>query len=453
MSFEDTISPSSESYVAERACDDTMDAIILWEVPLEERADTFLSRESKLRRKSPSESMATNEATWEKRFDDYRALSSDFRNGEPLSISKIGDGILPLAKAEVTGEMLGALAHLPNVVAVLPNQDIGFIHPSDEDFGRLASNEAEAGLTWGLKQLDIPEMWKTTRGEHVTVAVLDTGVNAEHPALAGRVREFVVIDPIGRRITTNKPFDTQRHGTHVCGTIAGGNTAGGVTIGMAPEAGLLAVCLQTGRASLVSLIEGISWAVERHADIINMSLALTRNEPRLSLVLELLIDGYNIVPVVAVGNQGYGHCACPGSTADVLSVGSVEKTSPDETRVSDYSGGATFTLFCPEGIKYVTKPDVVAPGTQVWSCIPPEKHLGGVPGTHWYSYMSGTSMATAHVSGVLALLMSAVPGASARNVVNAVNETAKHPNGAHLRPCNQWGWGLIQPAEALRALR
>jgi len=64
---------------------------------------------------------------------------------------------------------------------------------------------------------------------------MDTGVYADHPALAGRVRDFIVIDPLGRRIETKRPFDARNHGTHVCGTIAGGNTADKVAIGVAPK--------------------------------------------------------------------------------------------------------------------------------------------------------------------------------------------------------------------------
>ena len=97
----------------------------------------------------------------------------------------------------------------------------------------------------------------------------------------------------------------------------------------------------------------------------------------------------------------------------------------------------------------MTKPDVVAPGAQVFSCIPPEQRPEG---TYEYTYMDGTSMATPHVAGVAALLMAAKPEAQVSDIISVLKDTAKHPEGAMRRPDNRWGYGLIQPAEALKAL-
>ena len=97
----------------------------------------------------------------------------------------------------------------------------------------------------------------------------------------------------------------------------------------------------------------------------------------------------------------------------------------------------------------VTKPDLVAPGAQVYSCIPPEKRPDG---TYEYAYMDGTSMATPHVAGVAALLMAAKPDAPVEDIITVLKETAKHPEGTARRPDNRWGYGLIQPVEALKAL-
>ena len=97
----------------------------------------------------------------------------------------------------------------------------------------------------------------------------------------------------------------------------------------------------------------------------------------------------------------------------------------------------------------VTKPDLVAPGAQVYSCIPPEKRPDG---TYEYTYMAGTSMATPHVAGVAALLMAAKPDAPVENIITVLKETTKHPEGTECRPDNRWGYGLIHPFEALKAL-
>jgi serine protease AprX len=81
--------------------------------------------------------------------------------------------------------------------------------------------------------------------------------------------------------------------------------------------------------------------------------------------------------------------------------------------------------------------------------MPPEKRPDG---TYLYSYMDGTSMATPHVAGVAALLMAARPQASITDIVRVLKETARHPKGEKYRPDNRWGYGLIQPVEALKAL-
>ena len=196
-----------------------------------------------------------------------------------LDVSPVGANALPVATVEVTRKTLPALAAQPDVVAVLPNQKVHLIQPKELDYAKLIRQEAKDGLTWGLKELEFPPIWETTKGGGIRVAVLDTGVHGDHPALAGRVDKFVVVDPLGRRITTSATFDADQHGTHVCGTVAGGKTSGGVSIGVAPEATLLVTGVLVGAATLRTLVEGISWAVENGADIISMSLGFTYYEP------------------------------------------------------------------------------------------------------------------------------------------------------------------------------
>ncbi|MHC5831185.1 MAG: S8 family serine peptidase, partial [Nostoc sp.] len=87
----------------------------------------------------------------------------------------------------------------------------------------------------------------------INVAVLDTGVYAAHSALKDRVKDFIVIDPLGRRIKSEPPFDCGQHGTHICGTVAGGKTAEGISIGVAPQANLLVAGVLIGDATLRTL--------------------------------------------------------------------------------------------------------------------------------------------------------------------------------------------------------
>ena len=335
------------------------------------------------------------------------------------------------------------------MIAILPDQRIHLIKPKDVEYKELQKQEARDSLTWGLKKLGIPKLWETTRGEHINVAVLDTGVFAEHEALRGRVRDFVVIDPLGRRIKSEPAFDCGSHGTHVCGTIAGGRTSEGVSIGVAPEANLFVAAVLVGETTLRTLLEGISWAIEKGADIINMSVGFSYYEPLFAEIFDILIEQYGILPVVAVGNDNHGNSSSPGNAYNAFSVGAVEKASRGKFDVAFFSSGASLVFPADEAHEHVTKPDVVAPGVQVLSCVPPEKTPTGL---FEYSYMDGTSMATPHVAGVAALLMAAKPNAPVTTVIEVLKETARHPDGRQYRPDNRWGYGLIHPADALKAL-
>ena len=151
---------------------------------------------------------------------------------------------------------------------------------------------------------------------------------------------------------------------------------------------------------------------------------------------------------MAIGNENHGNTSSPGSVYNAFSVGAVEKMPGGKLDIASFSSGASF-VFPGETPDAVTKPDVAAPGVQIYSCIPPQERPTG---TVEYTYMDGTSMATPHVSGVAALLMAAKPDAPVTDIMQAMKETAKHPNGLDRRPDNRWGWGMIQPLEALNAL-
>ena len=196
-------------------------------------------------------------------------------------------------------------------------------------------------------------------------------------------------------------------------------------------------------------MEGITWAVEKGVDIISMSLGFSYYEPLFAEVFDLLIGQYGILPVVAIGNENHGNSSSPGNAYNAFSVGALEKIPAGKVGVASFSSGASLVFPGVEPNALVTKPDVVAPGVQVFSCIPPEKRPEGV---YEYTYMDGTSMATPHVAGVAALLMAAKPEAQISDIVGVLRETAKHPDGVERRPDNRWGYGLIRPTEALKAL-
>lgn len=453
MDAEAKVSPSLEPLLTLGDTTQIHEAIVIYRPPaLKERPARGRLRELRQRLRQVKAVAAAQRPIQDSLLATYQEQGSKrFPGNELLAVSSIGAGTLPIATVEFTAGTLMSLAEQSDVLAVLPNERIDLIRPTAVNYAELTEREKKNGLTWGLEQLGIEALWRTTKGRDINVAVMDTGVYGEHPALAGRVRDFIVIDPPGRRIRATPPFDSGGHGTHVCGTIAGGRTPEGVAIGVAPEVNLfVASVLLGGRGTMRSLLEGISWAVEKGADIISMSLGFRYYEPHFAVVFDMLIEQYGIVPVAAIGNENYGSSSSPGNAHNALAVGAVERTAGKSPNVTFFSSGASLVFPGGEPTGLITKPDVVAPGVQVYSSIPPENRPQGL---YEYSYMDGPSMATPHVAGVAALLLAAEPEAPVTEVVKALKETSEHPGGLLARPDNRWGYGLIRPAEALAALK
>ena len=450
--IETKISPAFEQYLSEGRPNDKRDAIVIYR-PAKEEAPRIRGSMRALKARLDDVKMraAARGPIQEKLLTNYQRAGAKHLTGDKgLQCTPIGGDTLPVVAAQVTKRTLPELAAQPEVVAILPNQKIHLIKPKEVDYDELGRQENKDKMTWGLKQLGIHDVWSKakTKGKGINVAVLDTGVHGDHPALKGRVKDFIVIDPLGRRITSNPTFDCGNHGTHVCGTIAGGKAPGGISIGVAPEANLFVAGVLVGDATLQTLMEGITWAIEQGADIISMSLGFDYYEPLFAEVFKMLIEQYGVLPVVAVGNENHGNTSSPGNAHNAFSIGALEKMPRSKVDIPFFSSGASL-VFPGAPVALVTKPDVVAPGVQIFSCIPPERTSGG---TFEYSYMDGTSMATPHAAGVAALLMSAKPQAPVTDIIEAIKKTAKHPLGVDSRPDNRWGYGMIQPLEALNAL-
>jgi subtilisin family serine protease len=450
MPAESRISTAFRSFFGDADPDEKREAIVIYRSaasgpPAHGRLRTLKSRLDKIK-----SSAAAQRPIEKGLFEGYLKAVGKPKSGDlALSASPVGNSTLPVSKMEVTLRTLPILATQPNVVAVLPNLEIKLIRPKALAYERPNRQEMKDHLTWGLKQLEIPKIWEKTQGADINVAVLDTGVHGRHPALDKRIKDFVIVDPLGNRIKTDTSFDADQHGTHVCGTIAGGKTADGISIGVAPAATLLVAGVLVGNATLGTLVEGISWAVEQGADIISMSLGFPYYEPLFAELFRTLIEQFGVLPVAAIGNENYGNSSSPGNAESSLAVGAVKKLSAGKTDVAFFSSGASL-VFPGEGANsLITKPDVVAPGVGVYSSIPPANMPDGV---YEYAYFDGTSMATPHVAGVAALLMSAKPTAPVSAIMEVIKETAKHPGGPGLRPDNRWGYGIIRPKEALAAL-
>ncbi|ELZ17375.1 peptidase S8/S53 subtilisin kexin sedolisin [Haloterrigena salina JCM 13891] len=308
--------------------------------------------------------------------------------------------------------------------------------------------------TAGLELLNAPAVWDEyeTRGAGVRVAVLDTGIDATHPDLElytddpsdptypGGWAEF---DADGNRIEGSTPYDSGTHGTHVSGTIAGG-TASGTRIGVAPEAELLhGLVLRGTSGSFAQIVAGVEWALASEADVISMSLGANGRHDALIEPVRNARDSGAVV-VAAVGNEGVETSNSPANVYDAVSVGAVDESGV----VPAFSGGerinrSEWQTPLQSWPSSYTAPDVVAPGVRVTSTVP-----GG------YQSLPGTSMATPHVSGAVALLHSIDPTATPDDIEDALYGTAWIPETAQTQSETEirYGHGIVDAEAAANAL-
>jgi subtilisin family serine protease len=262
----------------------------------------------------------------------------------------------------------------------------------------IAEAAPAAKLDRNLTQIGAPKAWKAGfTGAGATVAVLDTGVDATHPDLKGRIA--------GTENFSDAPSTTDRfgHGTHVAATIAGtGAASGGARRGVAPGARLLVgkVLGDDGSGTASSLIAGMEWAAPR-ARIVNMSLGgdVSDGTDPASQALGVLSGKYGTLFVVAAGNDGaIGSIGSPGSADAALTVGAVD----GRDRLADFSSRG------PRAGGHVAKPEIVAPGVDIAAARAAGTGMG-TPIGPLYTRASGTSMATPHVAGAAALLAARHP--------------------------------------------
>jgi serine protease len=299
----------------------------------------------------------------------------------------------------------------------------------------LIPNDPYFSYQWHLEAIQAPAAWDSATGQGVIVAIVDTGVDFGAPDLANTNHlpghDFVNND--------GDPTDDQGHGTHVAGTIAQSTNNGVGVAGVAFNATLLPVKAlgSNGQGSYEHIIQGIIYAVDQGARIINLSLAGRNGSQALQDAVKYA-HSRGVIVVAAAGNSG-GPVEFPAAYDDyVIAVGA---TRFDKTLAPYSNFGASIDLVAPGGDTSVDQnQDGYADGIL--------QQTFKTPGAGYtYLFMEGTSMASPHVSGVAALMLSRNPDASQVEVKGALMQTARN-----LGPREQFGAGLLQAANAVAAI-
>ncbi len=308
---------------------------------------------------------------------------------------------------------------------------------------------------WNLELIKAPAVWQTgITGKDIVVAIMDTGVDPNHPALQHRYRgnypghshETSWYDATAENgLANNSPQDSNGHGTHIAGLILGGNPE--EPLGVAPEACWIGVNIfSRGLAWDSHIIQAFQWLMapagdpQNAPDIINCSWASRPEFAEDYLQWGILhnLEQAGILVVFAAGNNKTSGPGSPASYPHALAVGAVQKNG-DEIEIADFSSRGPVKW---QGMSYL-KPEITAPGVNIRSAWLKDGYLT----------LDGTSLAAAHVSGAAALLLESNPQLSPFEVASILKQTATwdpawDKNGK--RPNNTYGFGLLDIYAAIQ---
>ena len=312
---------------------------------------------------------------------------------------------LGLMLGTVTREGLAGLRSDDRVASVGGAPQLSLIKPV-----KIAAATLQTKATWGIEFLGITKLWaQGLSGKGVRVAHLDTGADGKHPALKTAIASFAELDSFGRLVKPSPAaHDTGEHGTHTAATIAG-RAVQGRAVGVAPRADLASALVIEGGNVIARVLGGMDWALTQGVSVLSMSLGLPGLVEDFLPVTQIL-RARNVLPVMAVGNEGPGRSRSPGNYSEALSVGAVN----DQSLIASFSSSQRFKRKVDALV-----PDLAGPGVDVISAKP-----GG-----GFQSMDGTSMATPHIAGLAALLFEAKPTASIDDVERAIFNSCKLPRG------------------------
>jgi subtilisin family serine protease len=371
-------------------------------------------------------------------YDDARAADL------PLIVQRAGTARPPvLAAARLRpvrelGSLRATAVRQPRRVAAWMGAALAGGRPAGVTRVWLDRRFHKTALDPNLTQVGAPAAWTAgLTGKGVRVAVLDTGIDAGHPDLKGKVAAAANFSD------SEGVTDRDGHGTHVASVVAGtGARAAGARKGVAFGASLLnaKVLDDFGFGNESDIIAGMEWAAAQRAKVANMSLGAfpTDGTDPLSQAVDRITATRRVLFVISAGNSGPGEqtVETPGSANSALTVGAVD--SGDQ--LADFSSRG------PRFGDYAMKPDITAPGVDIIGARATGTSLGD-PVDQWYTRLSGTSMAAPHVAGAAAVLAQRWPDWSPTRIKAVLMGTAAaNPE----RSVYQQGGGRLDIAHAIQ---
>ncbi len=288
-------------------------------------------------------------------------------------------------------------------------------YPNDPMFGRQYSHKvsnSQAG-------------WSITRGDKRTlIAIVDSGVDVTHPDLRGKI-----VDTFNGADNVKEVVDVIGHGTHVAGIASALTNNGTGVAGVAPDCGILAVKVSSGTSSSPStdgIANGIIWAADHNADVINLSLGSSRQSKVITDAVNYALSK-NVVILAATGNDSRRTQSYPAATPGVIAVGSTD-SGDNRSSFSNYGPWVS----------------VVAPGSAILSTFPLNDNLIG---QKEYGSISGTSMATPFATGLAGLIRSKYKNMPVAMVKQVLESSADDKGAAGFD--EEYGHGRLNVARAL----
>lgn len=297
-------------------------------------------------------------------------------------------------------------------------------------------NDPMYARQWNMKQVNLNEAWKSKAGQGVIVAIIDTGISpVEDLAQTKMVPGYNFVDD------NDKPLDGNAHGTHVAGTVAQSTNNGVGVVGIAYKASLMPIKVlsDAGSGSLSDIVEGIDWSVEHGAKVINMSLGGGPSNKVFANAVKRAHDK-GVVVVCAAGNSSVGRVSFPAAYPGAIAVAA---TQPDEKTTFYSNWGKEIAIAAPGGNTKNFGED----GGVIQNTI-----VRGKPG---YYAFNGTSMASPHVAGAAAMIMS--EGVKDPDkVLSILQKTARTPKGmdrGDKRFKEHFGAGILDVDAAVKMAR